>query len=178
MSDNFQVTQGSGTIIATDQVGDGSHYQKVKLFDPLADGTQGIGVASNPMIVSQSMANRSLVMKTNTLVTTAVTADQVILTYTVTVGKTFYLEYIAWDVRLTAISATASIMGAISLETPSGTKVFTATEVNPTTSETNMTMLNFPEPLPIPAGTVIRWVTTPAAATSMTWIGNFGGYEL
>lgn len=51
MADNFQVTQGSGTVIAADQVGDGSYYQKIKLFDPVTDGTQGIGIAANPLRV-------------------------------------------------------------------------------------------------------------------------------
>ena len=215
MSDNFLITQGSGTTIATHQNVDGSHEQKVQVtvapstlaqdstltagnikvqlidnsahalnIDP--SGTARVNVVNGSVTISNFPADqlvtidrsgRTPVLKTGTLVTTAITTDQVILTYTVTAGKTLWLQYIALDVRLTVISATASILGAISLESPSGTKVFTATEVNPTTSETAMSSLSFAEPIPISAGTVIRWVTTPAATTSMTWIANFGGYE-
>jgi hypothetical protein len=42
-----------------------------------------------------------------------------------------------------------------------------------TTPET----VTFAEPIPIAAGTVIRVVCTPAAATAMTWRANLGGYE-
>src|SRR5258706_10907024 len=49
MADNFQVTQGSGTTIATDQAAGGEHYQKIKLVDPTTDSIVGIGVPTNPM---------------------------------------------------------------------------------------------------------------------------------
>ncbi len=216
MSDNVNVTPGSGNVVAADEVVDGTlgtvKVQYVKLMDGTLDGTTKASVGANGLkvdgsavtqpvsgtffqatqpisgtvavsnfpadqLVSIDRSGRTPVLKTGTLVTTATTADQVILTYTVTVGKTFWLLYIAWDARLTVLSATASILGAISLETPSGTKVFTSTETNPTTSETLMSVLTFPEALPIPAGTTIRWAVTPNANTSMTWIANFGGYE-
>lgn len=178
MADNFQITQGVGTTLATHQNLDGSHEQKIQVTAiPSIAGIVAVSNFPSNQLVTVDNSGKTLVLKTGTLVTNATTADQVVLAYTVTAGKTFWLEYIAWDVRLTAVNATASILGAISLETPSGTKCFTATEVNPTTSETNMCILTLPAPLPIPAGTVIRWVTTPAANTSMTWIGNFGGYE-
>lgn len=179
MADNFQITQGSGTIIAAHQNGDLSLEQKVQITAlPAISGTVSVSNFPVSQTVAIDRSGRTPVLKTGTLITTAITADQVVLTYTVTSGKTFWLQYIAWDVRLTAVSATASVLGAISLEAPSGTKVFTATEVNPTTSETAMSSLAFAEPIPIASGTVIRWVTTPAATTSMTWIGNFGGYEV
>lgn len=117
------------------------------------------------------------ILKTGSLTTTATTADQVILTYTVTSGKIFYVEYLMIQARLTTLSATASILGAASLETPSGTKGFTATFTNPTTSQMQPYILTFVEPIPIAAGVVIRVVCAPAAATPMLWIANFGGYE-
>lgn len=117
------------------------------------------------------------VLKTGSLVTTAVTADQVVLTYTVTALKTFYLTHLIMYGRLTVISATASILGVISLETPSGTKAITLDDTNPTTSEVEFHPIVFSEPIPIAAGVVIRVVVTPAAATSRTWRANFGGYE-
>ncbi len=174
MSDNFLITQGSGTTIATHQNVDGSHEQKVQVT---AIPSVAVNNFPSDQLVTIDRTGRILAMKTGTLVTTAVTADQVILTYTVTVGKTFWLEYYAYDVRLTVLSATASILGTVSLEAPAGTKLFTSTETNPTTSQTGMRTLTFSEPLPIASGTVIRVVCTPAAATSMTWVVNFGGYE-
>lgn len=41
MTDNVSITAGSGTVIATDDVG-GSHYQRVKLVDGTADSTSAI----------------------------------------------------------------------------------------------------------------------------------------
>ncbi len=129
-------------------------------------------------LVSIDRTGRTSVLKTGTLVTTAVTADQVVLTYTVTAGKTLWLEYFSYDVRLTVLSATASILGTISFELPSGTKGYTASEVNPTTSATQQKTVAFSDPIPVAAGTIIRLVCTPAAVTSMTWIGNLCGYEV
>ncbi len=203
MADNFLITQGSGTTIATHQNVDGSHEQKVQTTVaalPAGASTEAtlaaIKVKTDNLDVllstrtkpadTQTVAGtvgidrtgRTAVFKTGILVTAAITADQVILTYTVTAGKTFWLEYYGYDVRLTVVSATASILGTMSLEIPAGTKAFTSTETNPTTSQTGMRILTFSEPVPVPAGTVIRVVATPAAVTSMTWVANFGGYEL
>lgn len=118
------------------------------------------------------------VLKTGSLTTTAATADQVVLTYTVTNGKTFYLQYLTCESRLTTLSATASVLGVISLETPSGTKVISHSLVNGT-GELNddCDPYYFAEPIPIASAVVIRCVTTPTAVTSMLWICNFGGYE-
>lgn len=142
-------------------------------------GTVPVTVSNFPVdqTVSIDRTGRTVVLRTGSLVTTAVTADQVILTYTVTAGKTLWLEYYAYDVRLTVVSATASILGTVSLELPSGTKGFTSTETNPTTSATGMRILSFSDPIPVTSGTTIRIVCTPAATTSMTWVGNVGGYE-
>jgi hypothetical protein len=79
--------------------------------------------------------------------------------------------------RLTAVAAAASVLGAISLESPAATKLLTLDDMNPTTSELEFNAISFAEPVPIAAGTLIRVVVTPAAATSMLWRANFGGYE-
>lgn len=160
----------------------GSSTDQADVTTSKALKVDGSGVTQPVSIVSGTVsldngAGRTSVMKTGTLVTAATTADQVILTYTVTSGKTFFLCYFSQDVRLTAVSATASIIGTVSLETPAGTKVWTSTETNPTTSQTGQKVVAPSDPLPIPSGTVIRWVCTPAATTSMTWVANFGGYE-
>src|ERR1700676_3224978 len=117
------------------------------------------------------------VMKTGSLVTTAVTADQVVLTYTVTAGKTFYLQYVDFNCRLTLYSNTSVLFGAISLDNPSGTKLITELAMAQSGGFPAPYDLQFAEPIPIAAGTVIRVVCTPAATTSFTWQANFGGYE-
>lgn len=122
-------------------------------------------------------AGKTNVLRTGTITTTAATADQVVHTYTVTSGRTLYLEYVEISAVLTALSATASILGTASLETPSGTKVITERFQNMTISKPDRLFLTFPEPIPIAAGVVIRVVCTPPGAASTVWRANFGGYE-
>ena len=123
-----------------------------------------------------SATGKTVVMKTGSLTSTATTADQVILTYTVTSGKTFYMEYVTVTARLTTYAATATNFGNSSLESPAATKLITtiianAGVINPPFA------IEFGEPIPIASGTVIRVVCTPAATTSFLWQANFGGYE-
>lgn len=114
-------------------------------------------------------------MKTGNLVTTAVTADQVILTFTVTALKTFYLKYFDYSARLTTFATTATLFGTLSLESPASTKLYTIDVFHAGVGDGKC--VTFSEPIPIAAGTVIRVVCTPSAATSFTWKANFGGYE-
>jgi len=120
---------------------------------------------------------KAVIMLPGNLVTTAVTADQVIQTYTITVGKMFYLEYVMMMARLTTYASTATLFGMCSLESPAGTKLFTLDMAAPAgvTNFPNIAFLS--EPIPFAGGTVIRMVCTPAAATSFTWKTDFGGYE-
>lgn len=140
---------------------------------------QKAAASAIPVVLAsdQGSIGKTNVLKTGTLTTSATTADQVVLTYTVTALKTFFLQYLHLCGSLTAISATASILGTMSLETPSGTKVFTTRFTNPTISLPDELVLDFQEAIPVAAGVVVRVVVTPAAATGMTWIANFGGYE-
>lgn len=46
MADNFQVTAGSGTTVATDDVA-GVHYQRIKVNDGTADSTNALVVDSD-----------------------------------------------------------------------------------------------------------------------------------
>ncbi len=119
-------------------------------------------------------AGKTVIGKTATLVTTAVTADQVILTYTVTAGKTFYLLGFDWAVGATSIAHADTDFGNISLETPSGTKIQTWFARG---AGRDAFVRSISEPLPIASGTVIRLVVTPSAATSTTWVANVIGYE-
>lgn len=130
------------------------------------------GIASVTLGTSQG---KTVVMKTGSLASVAVTADQVVITYTVTAGKTFYLQYEDVEARLTTFAATATNFGNCSLESPAGTKLYTQIYAGAGVSSQNI--LRVSEPIPIPAGQVIRIVCTPSAATAFTFVGNFGGYE-
>lgn len=54
MSNNFQITQGSGTIVATEEGSGNENYQKIKLIDPTVGSTVPIGNSANPMKVDGS----------------------------------------------------------------------------------------------------------------------------
>lgn len=116
------------------------------------------------------------VMRPGSLATTAITADQVVLTYTVTVGKTLYLHYLTFFARLTTMAATATNFGSISLESPAGTKLITDNLAGGAGASQYPVYMPA-EPIPIAGGTVVRVVCTPAATTGITWTANFGGYE-
>lgn len=111
---------------------------------------------------------------TNQLASVAATANQVVATYTVSAGKTFYLEHADVSARLTAFAATATQFGTASLRI-NGVIVYTVD-----LSGTGFGQ-GFPldpgEPIPVAAGVVIDWVCTPSAVTAMTWRANILGYE-
>lgn len=110
-----------------------------------------------------------------TLASSANTADQVIATYTVPTGKTFFLGTLLANVRLTTFATTATNFGTISLMV-NGSKIVTFTVV------AGPGVLNSPlflEPgwaLTFAAGDVIKIVCTPSAATAMTWDGSLIGF--
>jgi hypothetical protein len=126
-------------------------------------------------------ASGTTVLKTGSLVTTAVTADQVILSYIVSPGKKFVLSYLSANVRLTTFATTATNFGKVSIEGPSGTKLQTFMCAGPGVLNAPV-YVELPEPMTIIGNsdgtTVVRIVVTPTAATSFTWEGNLGGYEL
>lgn len=67
MADDVQITQGSGTTVATDDVA-GVHYQRVKLVDGTADGTTPIPGGAGGLLVDLGSNN-------DVTVTGTVTAD-------------------------------------------------------------------------------------------------------
>lgn len=138
-------------------------------IEPRPSGAINVSPGDQPGITA--------VLQTGTLVTTATTAGQVILTYTVPANLTLYLTFAKISGRLTTVSATASVLGTVSIDI-GGTPVFTDSIVNPTTSDAGGQRINIDIGLPIPiiGGSVITIVVTPAAATSMTWFANIGGY--
>ena len=60
MADNLNITAGSGTTVATDQVGS-DHYQKVKLADGTADSSTMIGDGSGRVPVAGAAADGAAV---------------------------------------------------------------------------------------------------------------------
>jgi hypothetical protein len=176
-------TLTGGTVIATQSSGSNLHVDVDNAVDII--GTVDV---NNSVVVTQSSGDslhvtaslgntaKTKVMKTGTLVTTAVTADQAVLTYTVTSAKTFYVQYLSLSATQTTLPGNGNpvALGTISLESPIGTKLFTTFLVSPANVQATITLA---EPMPITSATVIRVVTTPAAVTSFTWYANFGGYE-
>jgi len=137
----------------------------------------GLGTTATPMVVSLGdTSTKAVVMKTGKLVTTTTTAGQVVLTYTVTALKTFYLEYLSILAVETLIPGNSNpvAMGEASLESPAGTALINGSFISPADVPL---VVPFSEPIPFAAGTVIRVVCTPAATTSASWYANFGGYE-
>lgn len=174
-------TNGIGKLTANSGVNIGS--MDVLTLPALPAGTNAFGKlsaqsAAGVMVGDVSLGNslgKVNKLQTGQLTTTATTADQVILTYTVTSGKTLYLEYVSFDARLTTYAATATHFGDVSLETPSGTKTLTLPVMG--IGQSGPIAFFFPEPIPIAATVVVRLVVTPTAVTSFKWYGNIGGYE-
>lgn len=167
-----------GVLANMPVLADGEFYiatDKAQLYVGLGGLQLAVGGSMSNVSLSDA-TGKSTVLKSGQLTSTAVTAGQVVLAYTVTSLKTLFLEYLDLQARLTAVSATASILGTVILQI-GGVTVYTAEFVNPTSSATETHGLTFAEPLPISAGTVIQVTVTPAAATSMKWTANFGGFE-
>jgi hypothetical protein len=140
-----------------------------------ADPALVVAVSPNQGVALGNTIGKTLTMKTGTLASSATTADQVVLTYTVTTGKTFFVEYLEVMARLTTFATPATLFGTVSLELPSGTKVWTTELVSSGTQ--NNVVLHFSDPIFATSTQVIRVVCTPSAATAFTWRASFGGYE-
>ena len=141
-------------------------------------GDQGVASQSSQGVSIGSTVNKTVVMKTGTLVSTAVTANQTILTYTVTIAKNLFIEYIDIQGRFTAASATAAMLGSVIMQMNAVT-VYASGFVNPTTydSGSQTVRISFSEPIPLAAGLVLSFLVTPSSATSITWTANFAAYE-
>jgi len=60
MADNISITQGTGTVVAADQLPDGSYVQYVKLVDGTADGTTKAVVNANGLKVDGSAVTQPI----------------------------------------------------------------------------------------------------------------------
>lgn len=124
--------------------------------------------------VSLGNSNKTVTMKTGNISTTATTANQVIVTYTVPAGVTFYLEYFRCTANTEAAAVTATAFGSCQLQI-GGTNVYQ--DWLHGDGENGYSIgESVGEPIPVPAGTVIQWTTTPFATTAFFWYANFGGY--
>lgn len=137
--------------------------------------TPEMSISAPLAITLGSATGKTVVSKTGTLASSATTADQVLVTYTVTAGKTFYVSQFDFTARLTTYAATATNFGECSLESPAGTKLYTMMNANAGAPVPITAVLS--EPLPIASGVVVRLVCTPSAATAFTWRGNMVGFE-
>lgn len=167
-----------GTYANMPALADGEFYVATDTKQ-LYVGLGGLALAVGGSMATVSLSDttgKSAVMKTGQLTTTAVTANQVVLTYTVTALKTLFLQYLNLQGRLTAASATGSVLGTMTVNI-GGVAVYTGDFVNPTNSTVVPLDLVLSEPIPVAAGTVVSITVTPTAVTSMRWTGNFGGFE-
>ena len=100
------------------------------------------------------------VNKTGALTSTAVTAAQAVLTYTVTAGKTLYITGIELEAKLSVISALAVALGTASLSI-GGVLQNTFNLMNMTTAKVDRVFMTFSEPIAITAATVVSIICTP-----------------
>jgi hypothetical protein len=129
------------------------------------------GIGSVSLGTSLGKVNKS---KSGSLASSATTAAQTIVTYTVTSGKVLYLQYFDVGARLTTWANTATYYGTVSLVI-GGTTMWTQDLMNAGVSSPICIQLG--EPIAVAASTVVSIVCTPAAATAYTWTANLGGYE-
>lgn len=136
-----------------------------------------LGPDGDPLTVSLGVSvGKTPILKTNELTTTLITANQVVLTYTVTANKVFYLQYLSTHGSLSVVPGNSNPidLGNISLETPSGTKIIHYHLLYP---RDLYRVISFAEPIPVASGVVISVVCTPSSTSGMSWIANLGGYE-
>lgn len=111
-----------------------------------------------------------------TLNTTAVTANQIILTYTVPPNKTFYFQYLEINVMLTTFAQTATAFGVAKLfQNGLPLSVFTVV-AGPGVLNTPL-YVQMSDSVPFQSGDVLTVVCTPSAVTPFTWEANLAGYN-
>lgn len=119
---------------------------------------------------------RTNVLAVWSLATTATTANQEIGTRTVTAGKKYVVLAVVIEVYRTAVSATAALLGLISIRI-GDTAWITLQASNNIASSLFGAVIPIPEGQEIPTGTDFDAVCTPADVTSTTWKVNVVGFE-
>jgi hypothetical protein len=115
-----------------------------------------------------------VVSQIGSLTTTSTTANQIVKSYTVPVGRVLLLSYFHMMARSTSPPGNSNpvVFGEASLEVD-GVKRFTVDILGNVSPREHG--LNLCEPWQVPAGLVVRVVCTPASGTSFLWRANFGG---
>jgi hypothetical protein len=113
------------------------------------------------------------------LVTTSKLADQPIGNYVVTSGKRYVIVAIFVEVYLTEISATAALLGLLSIRFGTDTIVGPFQAVNPTSSAPFGFIIPVAEGMEYvgDGSKALNAICTPATETSVTWKVNILGYE-
>ena len=108
-------------------------------------------------------------LQTGSLVSTATTADQAIVTRTIPAGKKSLLLGFSVMACLTTFATTATHFGTVSLEI-NGTKKATI-DVAHAGNPVLPVQIDFQDGVQVKAGDVVRLVCAPTAVTSFTWRG-------
>lgn len=107
------------------------------------------------------------------ITTTAVTADQVINSFTPANTTSWKSTMIVC--YLTTYSATESNLGKAQLQTASTDRNELRLQNTDNDSCPGIVVIPFGDGITLDGATVMRWVCTPAAATSMRWTASFFG---
>lgn len=97
------------------------------------------------------------------------------MTYTVPDGKTFYLDVLGFNARLTTYAATATSFGSAAFKVNGVTQMLFSVLAG-SGQMANPIHYNFIQGRPFQAGDVLTIVCTPSAATAFTWGANFCGW--
>lgn len=119
---------------------------------------------------------RTNVLAVWSLATTAVDANQEIGTRTVTTGKKYVITAIVIEVYRTVVSATAALLGLISIRIDH-TAWITLQASNNTASSLFGAVISIPLGTEVAAAIHVDAVCTPADVTSTTWKVNVIGFE-
>lgn len=130
--------------------------------------------SSGPVSLGNSFS-KTIKMSAGNLVTSTATSNQIIVTYTVTTGKTFYIEEADCGVILDSAAATQTQFGTCSL-TINGAVVWSQYMKGPGACSFQQPLI-YSEPIFAASTQVVQWVTTPASTGNFLWTANFGGYE-
>lgn len=124
-------------------------------------------------VVNLPIQDGTTVTVQNYTVTGSTQAGQNVMSYTVPVGMTFYLQYAESEAYYLNFTTAVSNFGAAYLSV-NGQHIYTTQLAG--TGRGASGFLSFNPPLSYPSGSVIAWLVSPQANTGTVWYGNIGGY--
>ena len=107
------------------------------------------------------------------LTSTATTADQVVHSFTPTNATSWKSTVVAG--YLTTYSASESNMGVVKLQTGGSDRAEFRIQNTDNDSVPGMRVIPWGNGIVLDGATVMRWIVTPASATSMRWTASFFG---